>query len=113
MRMNDGSPRHGVETSPPMKDTTKDTPKDASAEAVHGAALLAPTAVALGASGMVLAVAIAWGAAEAAVAVAAGYLVYNAIMAKGDLSGMLGVRLLAGAFRRPPATPKPGGPRVD
>jgi hypothetical protein len=61
---------------------------------------LVPAALALGAGGVVLAVAIAWGAAEAAVAVGAGYLVYSAIAARGDLAGSLAVRLLTGVLRR-------------
>jgi len=65
-------------------------------------------ACALTAGGVVLAVAIAWGAAEAAVGVGAAYLVYNALAARGDLSGALAVRLLTGMFRSPSAPPTSG-----
>jgi hypothetical protein len=109
MRTNDGSARHGVETSPPTKDTTK----EAGAEGAPRAALLVPAALAVGAGGVVLVIAIAWGAAEAAVAVGAGYLVYSAITARGDLSGMLAVRLLTGALRGNSPPPPSGGPRID
>ncbi len=71
------------------------------------AVVLATVAVAAG--GVILAVAVTWGAAEAAVGVGAAYLVYNAITARGDLSGTLAVRLLAGAFRPPPAAASTAG----
>jgi hypothetical protein len=65
--------------------------------------ILVPGLLAVAAGGGILAIAVAWGAAEAAVGVGAAYLVYSAIVARGDLSGSLAVRLLTGVLRRPPA----------
>jgi hypothetical protein len=73
---------------------------------------LVPAALAVTAGGVVLVVAVAFGAAEAAVGVGAAYLVYSAVVGRGDLSGLLAVRFLTGALRRPPAA-NPSGPSAD
>jgi hypothetical protein len=97
MRSQDGTASVGIDPrSDGAANTKPEEPKPPTALGVS----VVPAALALGAGGVVLAVAIAWGAAEAAVAVGAGYLVYSAITARGDLAGSLAVRLLTGVLRR-------------
>jgi hypothetical protein len=96
--MRNTSIRTGLEDHP----SPSPAPSGAPSAAPSTAEILVPGLVAVAAGGGILAIAVVCGAAEAAVAVGAAYLVYSALAARGDLSGSLAVRLLTGAFRRPP-----------
>jgi hypothetical protein len=112
MRTSDGSASSRPRGDAPARAPSASEGSELPPAAPLGAVLLLPAAVALGASGVVLAVAITWGAAEAAVAVGAGYLVYSAINGRSDLGGTLAVRLLTGVLRRQPSVPE-GEPPVE
>ena len=97
----------GDPAPPPADAVNADGP---SVAARVGVALAVAT-VAVAAGGAILAAAVTWGAAEAAVGVGAAYLVYTAITdQKGNLSGLLAVRLIGGFRRPPPASEEPGEP---